>query len=71
MGFDGPPPDGFPFDNGFVCIVRPTLRPLKNGPPLFAPPMGRAEWVAQPMGGVGPPIGSTHSELADFSESQN
>ena len=53
----GPHPMGSPFDNGFVCIVRP-FAPLKNGPPLVVP------WVT--MGGpthewVGPPISSTHS----------
>ena len=51
-----PHPMSSPFDNGFVCIVRPCA-PLKNGTPLFVP------WVT--MGGpthswVGPPISSTH-----------
>ena len=55
MGLDGPPPDArvSPFDNGFVCIVRP-FGPLKNGPPCLS---HVSRWVAPPICARGHPSG--------------
>ena len=47
---------GSPFDNGFLCIVRPFV-PLKNGPPCLS---HGSRWVAPPTSGWGHP--SAHAE---------